>query len=255
VVSCRLSSGNAQEACLRLVRGLGRPANLNLRPRGTANRKLTNYRRTLTAAVLGPNLLSFDWFECAGFHERGGPAPRAACWAGVSVSFTVAAGRRQASKKAGVILFVAAALLYSDNEVSDSESLMLKFMIVLVLLGATSSMAGSKRRAWQTGTLLDAERNQYFVGLDDSPGKIGNYEYPRGPATATYRVYPTYVIETEKYVYVVEERLRWQRSKPARLIVNAPVRFAIEKDKLYLLGGAGKEHETRIVKQIQKPAK
>ena len=37
------------------------------------------------------------------------------------------------------------------------------------------------------------------------------------------------------------------------LIINAPVRFAIEKRKLYVIDNDGKEHEAQIVKQILKP--
>jgi hypothetical protein len=51
---------------------------------------------------------------------------------------------------------------------------------------------------------------------------------------------------------LAEERVR-PRSKPVNLIINAPVRFAIEKRKLYVIDNDGKEHEAQIVKQILKP--
>lgn len=47
-------------------------------------------------------------------------------------------------------------------------------------------------------------------------------------------------------MYTASERLRWRWSKPVDLIVNGPVRFAVEKKKLYLLDEKGKEHEARI---------
>jgi hypothetical protein len=61
------------------------------------------------------------------------------------------------------------------------------------------------------------------------------------------------VIESDKYVYLAEERLLWRWSKPAHLIVNGQVKFAVEKDTLYLLDEEGKEHEAKIVKQALKP--
>jgi hypothetical protein len=69
-------------------------------------------------------------------------------------------------------------------------------------------------------------------------------------AVAVYRVIQTYVIEAETYAYVVEERLKWRWSKPANVTVNAPVRFAVEKRKLWILDDDGKEHETQIVKRV-----
>ncbi len=54
-------------------------------------------------------------------------------------------------------------------------------------------------------------------------------------------------------IYVAEERLRrW--SKATNLTVNAPVKFSIEKRKLFAIDDEGKEHKMEIVKQVLKPA-
>ena len=39
-------------------------------------------------------------------------------------------------------------------------------------------------------------------------------------------------------------------SKPANLTVNGPVKYAVEKRKLYVLDEDGKEHEMEIVKKV-----
>ena len=136
--------------------------------------------------------------------------------------------------------------------------------IALALLVPLSSFALPKDRMWQTGKVLDTEKNSYFAGLygtGDQTGSVsvsGNKGTYSGSSTTTttakYRVYQNYVIESEKYVFLTEQRLRWIWSKPARLIVNGPVKFAVEKDKLYIIDEDGKEVETKIVKQILKPS-
>ena len=60
------------------------------------------------------------------------------------------------------------------------------------------------------------------------------------------------MIEVGDYIYVAQERLRTRRSKPADLTINASVKLAIERDKLYLVGEDGKEHEADITKKILK---
>jgi hypothetical protein len=44
--------------------------------------------------------------------------------------------------------------------------------------------------------------------------------------------------------------LRWKWSKPANLTVNGPVKFAVEKRKLFVIDEDGKEHEMEIVKKV-----
>ena len=119
-----------------------------------------------------------------------------------------------------------------------------QFLVVLFVVTIATSAAGAeKQRNWQTGKVLDTDRNRYFVGTDDSASGFGD---------PVYRTYARYAIEADKYVYLTEERLPWRWSKWARLIVNTPVRFAAEKRKLYIVDDDGKEHETKIVKQVLK---
>ena len=129
-------------------------------------------------------------------------------------------------------------------------------VFLLVTLSAGTLFA-KKDRDWQTGKMLDTERNRYFggmVGGGNQSGTVardGSYNgTTNSNAVAVYRVIQTYVIEAETYAYVVEERLKWRWSKPANVTVNAPVRFAVKKRTVWILDDDGKEHETQIVKRV-----
>jgi hypothetical protein len=62
-------------------------------------------------------------------------------------------------------------------------------------------------------------------------------------------VFETFVVEGDKYVYLAQERLRRRWSKAANLTVNGPVKYAVEKRKLFVMDEDGKEPEMEIVKK------
>jgi hypothetical protein len=132
----------------------------------------------------------------------------------------------------------------------------------MLLLILTTAFAATKERDWQTGKVVDTERNSYFAGTVGSTNTTGtaqangNYGTYQGTTTtshtAVYRVYETFIIEGDTYAYVAQERLRWRWSKPANLTVNGPVKYAVEKRKLYVIDDDGKEHEMEVMKRILK---
>jgi hypothetical protein len=146
--------------------------------------------------------------------------------------------------------------------------------LAIVLIAATSAIA-AKPFHWQTGKVLDTQRNRYFAGTVGSSSASGsatttgtataNGGMATGTATtsgtawgthsstAVYRVFETFVIEGEDYVYVASERLRWRWSKPANLAVNGPVKYAVDGRKLVVMDDDSKRHEMEIVKRILKP--
>ena len=133
----------------------------------------------------------------------------------------------------------------------------LSAVLVLTLLSICAS--AEKQHDWQTGKVLDSERARYYagtVGGSNTSGTIndnGNYSgTTNGSQTAVYRVYETFVIEGGTYVYEAQEHIKWRWSKPANLTVNGPVKYAIEKRKLYVIDDDGKEHEMEIVKRTLK---
>jgi hypothetical protein len=124
----------------------------------------------------------------------------------------------------------------------------------------SSAFAAEKQRDWQNGKVLDSERSRYFagtVGNSDTTGTAqvhGNSGTYQGNSTtsetAVYRVYEAFLIEGESMAYLAQERLRWKWSKPANLTVNGPVKFAVEKRKLFVIDEDGKEHEMEIIKKV-----
>jgi hypothetical protein len=132
--------------------------------------------------------------------------------------------------------------------------------VALAVLIANLVVAAEKKRDWQTGKVLDSQRSSYFagtVGNTNTTGTAqanGGYGTYRGNSnttqTAVYRVYETFLIEGETMAYLAQERLKWKWSKPANVTINAPVKFAIEKRKLFVIDEDGKEHEMEIVKKV-----
>jgi hypothetical protein len=136
--------------------------------------------------------------------------------------------------------------------------------IALIAVVTVLSAADKKHHDWQMGNVLDVEHNPYFAGIHASTsvqgegataGPGGTTE-PNASASSTsiavYNTYQKYAIEANRYVYLVEERIHFRWSRSARITVNGKVKFAVEKDKLYLQDDHGKVHETWILKQIEK---
>jgi len=130
-----------------------------------------------------------------------------------------------------------------------------------VLLSFVQSSAGAeKQRDWQTGRVLDSQRSRYFAGTVGNAntngtaqvnGDYGTYQgHTNSTQTAIYRTYETFLIEGDTHAYLAQERLRWKWSKPANLTVNGPVKFAVEKRKLFVIDEDGKEHEMEIIKKV-----
>ena len=118
------------------------------------------------------------------------------------------------------------------------------------------AVAAEKQRDWQMGKVLDSQRYRYFagtVGSGNTTGTADNDGTFRGNTntsqTAIYRVFETFLIEGDTYAYWAQERLRFRWSKAANLTVNGPVKYALEKRKLFVIDEDGKEHEMEVVKK------
>jgi hypothetical protein len=96
---------------------------------------------------------------------------------------------------------------------------------VLVLIAGVAVFGAAKQRDWQDGKVLDSQRSRYFAGTVGSSNTTGNVDsdsgtfrgQTNGSETAVYRVFETFVIEGDKYVYMAQERLRWRWSKAANV--------------------------------------
>ena len=130
-------------------------------------------------------------------------------------------------------------------------------LMFMLAFGATGA---EKNRNWQMGKVLDSERSRYFAGTVGNANTTGtaqangNYGTYQGNTnttqTAIYRVYENFLIEGETTAYLAKERLLWKWSKPANLTVNGPVKYAVEKRKLFVIDEDSKEHEMEIVKKV-----
>lgn len=114
-------------------------------------------------------------------------------------------------------------------------------VVALLLAGAhvAAQDAPKDRRDWQMGTWGDTERVSQYAGS----------AWSEGGSTAVNRVSQVFLIHTPERWYVASQRLRWRWSKPVPMTVNAPVRFAIEGNKLYAIGEDDKEYELKIEKK------
>ena len=140
-------------------------------------------------------------------------------------------------------------------------------LIAAVMLTGACALAASKtgqpngkERDWQRAKLLDPDRTKYFSdrNLHASEGQLDQFQNSSGvvssvnrPPTSSMAVDEYFIVETLDRVYLVD-RVRLQSAHPARLPLTRPVKYAIEKDKLYLLNEDGEEYPTKIVKQIIK---
>jgi hypothetical protein len=132
---------------------------------------------------------------------------------------------------------------------------MLKIAFTLFLLPALLP-AGSKDRDWQSGRVLDNNANPYFAMPAIEPqsggGTYADMRYQINNQNLLHQpVFDHYVIETEDSVYLVE-RIRVKLSSPANVKRYTMVKFAVEKKKLWLVDGDGKQLETRILEQKRK---
>jgi hypothetical protein len=130
----------------------------------------------------------------------------------------------------------------------------------LIALSAALSLAAPKDRDWQTGTLLDTADNIYFGRLYSRPAdttmsfgdpRTGSELHVGTRSPGDNFVLDQYVVESDTYVYLVQI-MRVKSEKPLKLSANMPLKFAVEKKKLWLLDAGGAEHQTTIAKTKSK---
>jgi hypothetical protein len=93
-----------------------------------------------------------------------------------------------------------------------------------------------KKRDWQEGKLIDISSAPF------TEGTIG------GPS---HKEKIMYVIDAGKYVYTFSH-LHFPHDKAMSVTVNSVVKFAIEKNKVFILDEDGKEHDLKFEKKALK---
>jgi hypothetical protein len=122
-----------------------------------------------------------------------------------------------------------------------------------------------KDRAWQSGQLLSTISNKYFVNINyttDADGGTWNMVQgddgrvtlvSQAKAYASNSTYDNYVIESQFCAYLVQ-RWRPKSANMAKFPGSKPLRFAVEKNKLFVLDDDDKEYETKIIRLVQRDA-
>ena len=134
----------------------------------------------------------------------------------------------------------------------------------LVLSAAlpTISQAAKHERNWQNGILLDAQKSRIYLGSYGTANTSGNASvygssatYNAYSNTSTQAVYAheeIEVVDGGDRIYVISRLLKWRWSKEADVTVNAPVKYAVEGQHIYLLDDDGHEYKTKIIKKTLK---
>lgn len=125
--------------------------------------------------------------------------------------------------------------------------------------------SNSKDRPWQRGQLLSTASNPFFANVPyttDSEASGWTFVqgadgkatvFMRAGASSSSYIYDNYVIDSDFCTYLVQ-RPRLKTVPPARFPGTKPLKFAIEKNKIWLTDEEGKEYEAKIVKTLQKDA-
>lgn len=136
-----------------------------------------------------------------------------------------------------------------------------KTLVAMFALAAIASWGGSKERDWQSAKLLDPDRTKYFANEHleatpdrpdlSSPLNNGTSTTSANAGTQSPAVHDFYIVETQGMVYLAE-RIRLKSSPAAKLAFTRPVKFAVEKNKLYLMNENGDEYQTKVLKQVER---
>lgn len=129
--------------------------------------------------------------------------------------------------------------------------------------------SNSKDRPWQRGQLLSTASNPFFANVPyttDSEASGWTFVqgadgkatvFMRAGASSSSYIYDDYVIDSDFCTYLIQ-RPRLKTVPPAHFPGTKPLKFAIEKNKIWVTDEDGKEYEAKIVKTLQKdpdPAK
>ena len=131
-----------------------------------------------------------------------------------------------------------------------------KFLFACMML-TLSIWASAQTRNWQTGTLVEAEQTKVREGstkntIRDRGDNSNDSQHSTTTTTDNYDTYQVFTIDAGQKTYVARERLFFPWSKPALATVGEPVKFAVEKNNLYILGDDGKQHKAGVVKVSMK---
>lgn len=113
-------------------------------------------------------------------------------------------------------------------------------------------------RDWQSGTLVDTEKQEVrqsttkttnTEGTAKDKGKKTDYSQHKTTTTTDNNdTFQVYTIQGDTKTYVARERLLFPWSKPASVTVGDKLKYAVQKNTLYILDDDGKQHKAGISK-------
>ena len=121
---------------------------------------------------------------------------------------------------------------------------------------ALTIWASAQTRNWRTGTLVESEQTKVRDGSTKNTMKDYSDSSQHSTTTTTdnYDTFQVFTIEAEGKRYVARQRLFFPWSKPALATVGEPVKFAVEKNNLFIMGDDGKQIQAGVVKISMKAA-
>lgn len=118
---------------------------------------------------------------------------------------------------------------------------MKRLAIISVIIACLATLPSfgmpDKKREWQEGKLIDIKSEAYATGT------------VLGGTASKERI--SYVIDAGQYIYTFSH-LHFRRDKAMPVTVNSIVKFAIEKNRVYILDEDGKEHDLKFEKKALK---
>lgn len=137
-------------------------------------------------------------------------------------------------------------------------------ILIPVLALVCLAGAAEQNRKWQEGKLVSMEKTKELEGMVTNSntegkvkpnGKTDKYsEHSTSMQTANYDDYMIYVIDAGEFTYTAKQKLNFPWSKSANLSVGDSFKFAVQRDKIYLLDDDGKEFSAKVVKKAMKGA-
>lgn len=122
-------------------------------------------------------------------------------------------------------------------------------MRATLLLGLLlSTVCGAAERRWQSGVWADVTVTRQTV--DFGPGST-SFGPPASPSMRAMADVCVYVIETPTERLEFKEVVRMGRSSVSA-VVGQPVKFAVEKNSIYVKGTDGKERKLRLTRKTPK---
>jgi hypothetical protein len=134
---------------------------------------------------------------------------------------------------------------------------MRKLSWATIVISLAPTLLSANAHDWREGIVLSVS-DQGFTTHSNTTTTNGTVQ--GGNIHATTQQYSwnhqrwTYGIDAGEQIFVASHVLSFRWSKPCKVTINGPVKFAVEKNKLYLLDEDGHEHKLDIDRRILKAA-